>query len=392
MSLLLVGLTQGTLPGIPWFEPWDKDKPAVKVRIEAPPALALTPLTLPPKVSGMAWFARWTTDPVTKPQTTLPSTFFVPFALRSNRDIPWTQRWSVDPVTKPVYSIPPVYTEPKFQNRGIPWTQRWSIDPVTKPVFSNPHSFTGYPVTVTGMDFQKQWDHPVYTKPTYTIPEPWSYKILLGPQTVADKDWFHDRWSIDPSTKPTFTLESSHFLTPFGAPVPVSGMAWFEPRDIDKKAIKVTLEAVLQWKWGTVFTPVSGMAWWEVRDNDKKATKVTVESSPAWDPRSFVFRPFYENTYDIPQKPFRIPEPPPSIRKFTPFLAGTPVSGIAWLNTDYHKNLPKRLHWVDEHRPPFFFIRTRDIFTPPEDDFYRPFSKERRNVKSHKLPLMRSFR
>jgi len=45
------------ISGMAWFEPPDRDRPANKIRIEAPPSLALIPGTLPTPISGMGWFA-----------------------------------------------------------------------------------------------------------------------------------------------------------------------------------------------------------------------------------------------------------------------------------------------------------------------------------------------
>jgi hypothetical protein len=44
------------ISGIAWFEPPDRDRPALKVHFEAPPAISLTPDTLPVGIFGMAWF------------------------------------------------------------------------------------------------------------------------------------------------------------------------------------------------------------------------------------------------------------------------------------------------------------------------------------------------
>lgn len=52
----IVQIASVGISGMAWFAPPDRDRPAVRINIEALPAISLTPATLPVPIRGMAWF------------------------------------------------------------------------------------------------------------------------------------------------------------------------------------------------------------------------------------------------------------------------------------------------------------------------------------------------
>lgn len=272
-----IALTPATLPpkisGMGWFEPPDRDKLPTKITIESPPAIALTPATLPPKISGMAWF-----EP-------------------PDRDKPAT-KVLFDQLPAPMgTSFPRVY--------GIGWFAPPDKDkPAVKVSVESPPAFA---LTSTAYVYGIGWHNP------------------------PDRD--------KKATRITIEAPPAIALTPDTLPPKIAGMAWFAPPNVDRPAIKLL---------GTT------TAW-----NPQVTTPVTAATPTGW----------FVNPEIVKGKPVWCEQPAGFVSNFQ--TAG--ISGIAWaVPTDSYPskriilNDPTEVFGGRDFIPPVFVFPDRaKVATPP---------------------------
>jgi len=214
-----LALTPATLPpkiaGMAWFEPRDRDVPKKRVTVESPPAIALTPDTLPPKVAGMAWFEPpdifqprrlgkdWPAafgQPTVQPSTIAGMAWFEP----PDRDKPAIK---VRVESPPAIALTPSTLPPQIA--GMAWFEPWDfLQPRRRPV-DTPSPFVTPPAPITLAPLVQQ---DVYL--AKRLPRETAVPIVLGP------------------TAP---------------PVPISGMAWFEPLERPNLTRGVTANTAPAW-------------------------------------------------------------------------------------------------------------------------------------------------
>jgi hypothetical protein len=246
--------------GIAWFEPPDRDRPPFKARIESPPAIALTPATLPPQIAGMAWFEPPDSYQPRRLGKSEPAAFGRAIAQPSTiAGMAWFEPWDVlqqqrrgkdepHPLVRAPVSIvvPPQSASDVFQAR--------------RPAKDEPHPFVTAPAAIVAPPVLAQ-DVLAFRRPGRDEPHPFvapPQPTLWPPQLVQDIFW---------SRRP-LASDLAFVIPPPDAGTPISGMAWFEPWDRDRPALKVSVEASV----ALVLTPdtlppvISGMAWFEPWD------------------------------------------------------------------------------------------------------------------------------
>lgn len=233
-----LALTPATLPakisGQGWFNPPDRDPPPRRPTVEQLPALVLTPATLPVKVSGMGWFAPADRDP---------------------------------PLRRPILEQPPGWAaQPFVVSTAVP--QGWQTS-ATEPVRRR-----APPIDVPSKP-------PVFAAPT--VPSGWwhgddelprrraiaSSEAAMPPRIVpavgvSGIGWFNPPDRDPPPRRPTVEQLPALVLTPATLPVKISGMGWFTPLDDLPRKWKPLFD-LAAWDPQLVGqiapTGISGMAW-----------------------------------------------------------------------------------------------------------------------------------
>lgn len=185
---------------------WQRHDDGVRIKARVPtesPALALTPATLPPKVSGMAWFEPPDQPVYGKPRRDVVPSMWIP----KNLGVPVG-------ISGMAWFTPPDFKQPRQLERPqLP--PSIALTPATLPP------------TVSGMAWfepldvyqPRRWyrqDAPAYGRPAITqlIGVPWA-------------NWLDVLPKAPPKQQPSMAAA----LVPSIAPTPISGMAWFAPAD-----------------------------------------------------------------------------------------------------------------------------------------------------------------
>lgn len=257
-----LALTPSTLPvkigGMAWSEPRDTDRTSRKVDTWIPPAIALTPSTLPPKISGMAWFVpRDTALPYVawKEQPEAPAG--VPYALLSKVS-------------------------------GIGWFVPRDAAPLpVKAWKEQPEAPAGVPYNllskISGMGwYEPRDDDKTSARMRIEAPPALALTPDTLPPKIAGMAWFQQSHRIIPSVISISMAPAMAIRVPT-ASVPISGMAWFEPRDDDKVAalFRITVPPALALTPATLPPKIAGMAWYEPPDRDVPPFKARVEQTQA---------------------------------------------------------------------------------------------------------------
>lgn len=268
-----------TVSGISWFEPPDRDCPAIKIRFEAPPALALTPATLPVPIRGMAWFEvqdrqfpariQSVESPPSAFGRALPANvgisgigwFEPPDVIRFGRQIGFdapptlpapvvTITWSF--VVPDVFSprrvpmdAPPAFgrSVPAVGVSGIAWFAASDRDPpqVKVRVETAPSIvFSPAALPSIGMAWFEQPDRvPLATVWRLDAPPAFGRSVTTAGVTVSGMAWFAPPDCDPPAYRARIEQPASIALTPATLPVRVSGMAWFVSLDRDRPPLKM---------------------------------------------------------------------------------------------------------------------------------------------------------
>lgn len=247
------------------------------------PAIALTPATLPPVIAGIAWF-----EP---PDVYEPKRWFLQDAPGYGRPalsqligVPWANWLDILPKAPPkqqpsaALALTPATLPPVIA--GMAWFTTTDVYQPRRWFANDPSQVPYVPATVT-------WSF--FSSDTVFLPDPpVDYPPALGrtppsqPVGISGMAWFEPPDRDRPAVKINGESPPAIALTPATLPPLIAGMAWFEPPDhLPRPAPKP--------HWGPAAvlipivapTPISGIAWFEPPDRDRPATKVNVESLPA---------------------------------------------------------------------------------------------------------------
>lgn len=196
-----------TISGMAWFEPPDRNRPAIKINGESQPAIALTPATLPPVISGMAW---------RQPLDELP--------LRPRIDRPHPG---------PALTVTP--TDLLSSLIGVPWSHRVDEKPVSRPVSHNTASAIALtpatlPPVISGMAWFEPLD--IYQPRRWYLQDAPAFGRAITGVAISGMAWFEPPDRNRPATKINIESQPAIVLTPATLPPQISGMAWFIRPDI----------------------------------------------------------------------------------------------------------------------------------------------------------------
>lgn len=301
-----------------WQRGVDDFNPRAPARFQPPAGIALTPATLPPQISGMAW--RQPFDEL--PPRRLGKSDPPPFGRAIVQIVPPPNGWgliaSIDdqPRKRNFVDAPAITFTPVTQFIGVPWANWLDILPKAPPKQQPSSALALTPATlppvVSGMAWFTTTD--VYQPRRWFINDP--SHVPYAPDTVT--------WSFFSSDTvflpdPPIDRPPAFGITPPAQVVGISGIAWFEPPDRNRPAVKINGEAQpaialipatlppqisgMAWfeppdplprpapkpHWGAAAalipvaapTPISGIAWFEPPDRDRPAVKINGECPPA---------------------------------------------------------------------------------------------------------------
>jgi hypothetical protein len=241
-------LTPATLPvgikGMAWFDPPDRDPPPKRPIVESLPAINLTPATLPAKIAGMAWF-----EP-------------------PDRDVP---------LRRPLVESLPAWDAQVFQTAAV-IPQGWGIAASElvrrSALFDHAPPFALSPIAPApsgwrhGDDVFPQRRQPVVDPVAFTVPT----AVTVG---ISGMGWFEPPDDLPRKRLGFVDVES--LTVPAAVSVGISGMGWFQPPD-DLPRKRLNFLDVQSFAVQTSFAVgISGMGWFEPPDRDPPPRRPTVE-------------------------------------------------------------------------------------------------------------------
>lgn len=208
---------------IGWYRPLEVYQPRRARSTEQPPAIALTPGTLPPQISGMGWFQPRDTD-------------------RRSAYVKFTSPPAFDP--QPIAAASTI--------AGMAWFEPPDRDKrATKVTVEAPPALVLTPATL--------------------------------PPQITGMGWFAPRDQDRRSAIVRFESPIALVLRPITG-TPISGMAWFEPPDRDMPRRKVRIEAPPAIALTPITLPprIAGMGWFNPPDRDHPPVKIFATAPETW--------------------------------------------------------------------------------------------------------------
>lgn len=218
-------------------------------KISTAPAIALTPATLPPIISGIAWF--------------------------ESPDVYEPKRWFLQDA--------PGYGRPSLsQLIGVPWANWLDVLPKAPPKQQPSAALALTPATLPPVISGMAW----FTTTDVHQPRRWftnePSQVPYAPATIT--------WSFFSSDTvflpdPPIDYPPALGRTPPAQPVGISGIAWFVPTDRDRPAVKINGESqpAISLTPATLPPQIAGVAW--IRNSELQiVTKARSWSDfgPAW--------------------------------------------------------------------------------------------------------------
>lgn len=283
--------------GMAWFAPADRDRLVFKFSVEAAPAIALTPATLPVPIRGMAWF-----EPPDRDKAPTRITFDYPAAFGRS-------------LTAPVNTI-----------SGMAWFEAPDAIRFSRPVVDTAPSAIPAPVVTVTWSFVVP---DVFSARRVPIDVPPATTFAPAALPSIGMAWFEQQDRVQAPVKLRFDAPPA-FGRSVNTSVAISGMAWFAPPDRDPPSFKARIEqpASVALTPATLPVRVSGMAWFVSLNRDLPPVKVFDNTAMAMGFLGISFSPSslvitrHLSTYgvdlDITMLPDGTPQP------YSPSTDGTP--------------------------------------------------------------------
>jgi hypothetical protein len=297
---------------------------------EQGPALALTPATLPAKITGMGWFEPPDRDaPVRRPIVeSLPAWDPQVIAATAAAVPQGWQNWPSElmrragPIdTAAPFALPPIAAAPTGWRHGDDILPARRSPPVDVMTFTLPVQVT---VGVSGMAWFQSWDQPIYGKKLFFNDPPTSFRVI--PQRADG--WLRQPEDVAP-IKSRYIDQPALVLTPATLPASIGGMAWFTPLDELPRKWKPLFD-LPAWDAQVVGqiapTGISGIAWF-VQWPDAPAKKAPVDQPVQVQLQTTAAVPpigWLVQAQELPRRAF-VPENAPAL-----VLAPAPAVGIGW--------------------------------------------------------------
>lgn len=251
---LIAGLlaeTPVTAPPFGWFAPIDRYQPSRVRSVESLPALALTPATLPVPISGMAWFAP-------------PERFLPPFTVRLE------QRAAFAPIQQLTVPI-----------SGMAWFEPLDNRSTAVPSFLHGAPAFGQAIAAppaTGLTWYQPREEPLFRRRSVQD-QP---STVFSPQQSLSLGWFvaHLPLAVPIIRAPPWPM---FVPRPVVVAAAISGMAWFEPRDADRRSaiFRIGTPPAIALTPSTLPVPIRGMAWFAPIDRYQPTRVRFLETMPA---------------------------------------------------------------------------------------------------------------